>query len=180
MKDGRRPFHPTRCQPPVVWSRRGRQVGRSAELECLRLASRQHGVISRTQAREHGLSNRSVTRRVASGRWRVDLAATEDPQTLRANVDEALRRRWTTLDRLEVALARSASQAGAAALRALVRQLLGGEAPTESELEARVAELLEDAGFPRPVRQRVVRVQGGVRRMDFLIPGTSVVIEAEG
>ena len=249
-------------------------MGDSAELQCLKVASRQHGVISREQARGLGMSDRGITRRLASGRWAplfpgvfrvegsvrtwhqqlraalvwggrgaaishraaatllgfaryktksvelsvtgtrapsrqavvhhvlalppreltwvdgltvtaatrtlVDLAAVEDVQTLRASVDEALRRRWTTLDKLEVALQRSAHQRGVVALRDMVRLLVGGEAPAESELESRVAEVLEAAGFPRPVRQQVVRVRGGVRRMDFLIPGTRIVIEAEG
>lgn len=249
-------------------------VGKSAELECLRVASRQHGVISRRQARDLGMSDRRITHRLASGRWEplfpavyrvegsvrtwhqelraaltwagrraaishgaaaallgfarfkpgaielsapgrhesrrlavvhrvsalppreltwvdgltvtaatrtlVDLAATEEPPTLRASVDEALRRKWTTLDKLEAALARSSYQRGVAALREMVDRLLGGEAPAESELEARVAEVLETAGFPRPIRQHVIRTRRGVRRMDFLIPGTRVVIEADG
>lgn len=249
-------------------------MGDSAVLRCLRLAARQHGIITRAQARELGMSDRRISRRFARGHWEalfpsvyrvegsvrtwaqtlraallwagrgaavshgaaaallgfarfrsgpvelsvtrdlrgqspavvhwvrelphralcwvdgltvtaatrtlVDLAATEDPQALRASVDEALRRRWTTLDRLEAAVSRSAYQRGVVALRAVVRQLAGGEGPTESELEARVAELLEAAGFPRPVRQQVVRVRGGVRRMDFRIPGTPIVIEADG
>lgn len=244
------------------------------ELRCLRLAARQHGVLTRRQARELGLSDRSISRRISSGRWRccfasvyriegaprtwrqdlraallwagrsaaishhaaaallgfprapadaleltvshhldsippllvhwclpfdrreltwvdgitvtsptrtlVDLAAVDPPSTLTAAVDHALCRRWTTLDRLEVALERAGKRHGVATLRDIVNLRLGGEAPAESELESRVAELLESAGFPRPVRQRTVRLRGRVRRMDFLIPGTRVVIEADG
>ncbi len=246
----------------------------TADVECLRLAARQRGVVTRAQARQRGLSNRAISRRIESGLWEplypsvyrvegsprtwqqrlaaallwagrgaavshraagalhgfarfragpielsvcrnlrmpapavvhrlgilpwrelvwlegltvtsatrtlVDLSATEDAPTLRATVDEALRRRWTTLDRLQVALSRAAHRPGVAALRAIVTQLVGGDAPAESELEARVAELLETAGFPRPVKQQVVRVGGVVRRMDFRLPGTPVVIEADG
>lgn len=245
-----------------------------ADIECLRLAARQRGLLTRAQAYERGLSERAVQRRVERGLWEhvypsvyrvegseptwqqhlaaallwagpgaavshraaarlhgfarfgarpvelsvtrnirlpppavvhrvaslhwrelssregltltsatrtlVDLSALEDARMLRASVDEALRLRWTSLDKLQVAVSRAASWRGVRKLRAIVSELTGGEAPAESELEARVAELLEAAGFPRPIRQRVVHVGGAVRRMDFCIPGTPVVIEADG
>lgn len=245
-----------------------------ADVAVLRLASRQHGVITRVQACAQGLSQRAISRRVESGHWEtlfpsvyrvegaprswhqrlaaallwagrgaalshrvaaglhgfargardgleltvsrdlrlpapaavhrvsalmprdlssvlglavtsptrtlVDLAATSLVQDLRASVDEALRRRWTTLDRLQVAVCRAAHQPGVVALRAIVAELAGGDAPTQSELESRVAEVLEAAGLPRPIRQQVVVVGGAVRRMDFRVPGTPVVIEADG
>ena len=110
----------------------------------------------------------------------LDLSATNDRTQLRRRLDHALRHRSTTLDRLEAALDRSGRQRGVVLLRDLVAEFSGGKAPTESELELRVVELLEAAGFPPPERQRVVRVRGKVRRMDFLMRGTRVVIEADG
>lgn len=246
----------------------------SADTRCLRLAARQLGVLTRAQARERGLSNRAVTRRVERGLWEslypsvfrvegstptwrqrlmaallwagrgaalshrtaaglhgfarfregpielsatfklhsvplakvhlvgelswqelcwsgpltltkptrtlVDLSATEGAATLRASVDEALRRRWTTLERLQVAVSKAAFRHGVPALRDIVTQLAGGDAPLESELEARVAEVLANAGFPRPIKQKVIAIGSTVFRIDFLIPGTRVVIEADG
>lgn len=246
----------------------------SADARCLKLAARQLGVLTRAQAREHGLSNRAVTRRVELGLWEslypsvfrvegstptwrqrlmaallwagrgaalshraaaglhgfarfgegpielsatfklhsvpraevhlvgelswqelcwsgpltltkptrtlLDLSATEDAATLRASVDEALRRRWMTLERLQVAVSGAAKRHGVPALRAIVNELAGGDAPLESELEARVAEVLASAGFPRPIKQKVIRIGTTVCRVDFLIPGTKVVIEADG
>ena len=65
-------------------------------------------------------------------------------------------------------------------LRDLLSDYQAGEAPTESELEARVFELLSAEGLPRPYKQRSVIAGGRVRRLDFHFPGTPVVIEADG
>lgn len=110
----------------------------------------------------------------------VDLCALDHVPALRAAVDEALRRRKTTLERLEAALDRSSRARGLASLRHLVAELRGGRNPTESELEARVYDLLEAGGLPRPIVQQRVVAGGRARRLDFRIPGTPVVIEADG
>lgn len=55
------------------------------------------------------------------------------------------------------------------------------DAPTTgSELEARVRELLEQAGLAQVERQRRVVIAGRVRRLDFRVAGTQVIIEADG
>lgn len=110
----------------------------------------------------------------------VDLCSLADVPALRASVDEALRRKKTTLDRLEAAIDRAGPTRGVAALRALIAELHGGRRPTESELEARVYELLASAGLPRPTKQARLCLAGQVRRLDFHFPGTPVVIEADG
>jgi very-short-patch-repair endonuclease len=244
------------------------------ELECLRLAARQWGVITREQAQGLGVSERQVTRYLERGWWErlhygvyrvggsplswrqrlkavslwagygyalshhtagallgfarcgegpvelsvihdvrlpppvvvhrvaalvpkdltsvegfrvtsvsrtlLDLSATWDEWALRSTVDQALARRWTTVERLEATVLRCTHHPGVRRLRALVEEFLGGQAPTESELESLVARLLREAGFSSVLRQRVVSVRGRVRRMDFLLAGTRVVIEADG
>jgi very-short-patch-repair endonuclease len=65
-------------------------------------------------------------------------------------------------------------------LRALVEELVGGAAPTESELESRVLDLLEAEGLPRPDTQPRTRAGGGRWRLDFLYRRERVVIEADG
>jgi very-short-patch-repair endonuclease len=110
----------------------------------------------------------------------LDLAAVVDPATLRATVDEALRRKLTTVERLEAFCLEHSSHRGIRRLRALTRELVGGDGPTESELEARVEALLASAGLPVPTRQRTVIVGRRLRRLDFVFPGTRVVIEADG
>lgn len=118
-------------------------MGIRGEVRCLRLASTQDGVIRRDQARELGLSARQIERRVRSGRWetifpagyRVEGSARSWRQELRAAV-------------LWAGRGSAISHRAAAALLGFA--LLGGEAPAESELEARVAEVLEARQRPGP------------------------------
>lgn len=118
-----------------------------------------------------------VTSRV---RTLLDLAQTETEADLRAALDEALNRRWLTLDQLEAELEKRSHGRGLGVLRELVHRYRGGDGPSESELEARVLELLESAGLADVERQRRVVVAGRLRRLDFRLPGTPVVIEADG
>lgn len=244
------------------------------EVKCLRLAATQHGVVSRTQAKQCGVSARQIEARLASGRWQrvmpavyrvegspptwrqqlkaaslwagsgfaishhaaaalwgfarypegpleltltrfsrapagvvlhqvdvlepralasldrlrvttvertlLDLASCDPAEQVRAACDEAMRRKWTNAERLSVAIERAGRRPGLALVRALVDGYLGGQGPTESELEAHVVELLEACGLPAPIRQARVVVGGRVRRLDFRIPGSRVVIEADG
>lgn len=109
----------------------------------------------------------------------LDLAGELDAPVLREVLTDALRRKKTTLEGLEVGLARTTTHAGVGRLRALVDELQGGTL-TESELEDRVYTLLEGSGFPRPVKQKAVHVGHRLRRLDFFFPEFNVVIEADG
>ena len=122
----------------------------------------------------HGFRVTSVTRTL------VDLASTLPEAELRAAVDEALSRKWATVERLATAVARSERHPGVIGLRALLRERQGGDGPCESELEARVYEVLRGSGLPMPVLQRSVHVGGRLRRLDFWFPGHHVVLEADG
>lgn len=108
----------------------------------------------------------------------LDLSASEAESDVRASVDEALRRKWTTVEKLQAFVARHAKHRGITFLSKLLGEYLGGDGPTESELEAQVQELLEAEGFPRANRQQAQLVAR--RRLDFTFPGTKVVIEADG
>lgn len=111
-----------------------------------------------------------------------DLASLDDVRLddLRASVDQALREKKTSVERLEVSLARCAGHRGAGRMRRILVELQGGGGPTESELEARVLELIRGAGLPVPERQRTVIVGGRLRRVDFRYPGARVIVEADG
>lgn len=135
--------------------------------------------------RTNDLPSREVT--VVAGfrvttieRTLLDLAAVEDASTVRACLDEALRRRWTTLEKFSQHLGRHGGARGITTLKALVHEYQGGDGPTESELEQRVLDVLEEHGLPRPVKQQVVKAGDRVRRLDFRFPGTRVVLEADG
>lgn len=110
----------------------------------------------------------------------LDLAATEAPADVRAAVDFALARRRLSLDEFRALVIRSKGRRGVRLLRSMLRIFEGGDGPTESELEARVMDLIDAEGLPRPRRQANLRVAGRWRRLDFVFPGTNVVIEADG
>lgn len=110
----------------------------------------------------------------------IDLSATLEPSLFRSCCDEALRRKWTTLDRLDATLERNLRRPGLTQVRAVLHALRGGDGPTESELEHLVRELLRDAGFPEPDRQRAIRTRERLRRVDFVFTDARVIIEADG
>lgn len=110
----------------------------------------------------------------------LDLAATEAAGDVRAAVDFVLARKRLSIDQFRALVIRSKGRRGVRLLRSILRTFEGGDGPTESELEARVMELIDSEGLPRPRRQASLRVAGRWRRLDFLFPGTNVVIEADG
>lgn len=247
---------------------------RQTEKSIAQLIARQHGVITRTQALEFGLSQSAVQRRVASGLWKlhlpgvfivanvsptwsallmaatawagsgsaishraaaalwaldgfkpgpveittprdlrgrrgvivhrvpdfpgthivrhqslavttvhrtlVDLGGVAPPDLVELALECALRRRMTTERHLRCLLGLGTrGRKGAAVLSSLL-DLQAAAPPTESALEARTVQLLRKHGFPSPVRQRVVRDDGGfIARVDLAYPETQVVIEVD-
>ncbi len=237
------------------------------EVECLRVASRQHGVVTRAQALSHGLTNQQLGRRVqqkvwfrefpgvyrlegapqtwwqrlkasslwadsgyvlshrftdyvhadvveltstrnlrcegatvhhtrlleprdvasvecfrvaSMGRTLLDLAATEPTDLAQKALDETMRCRWTNCERLEQLVKRNEGHPGVPLLRARLHSYVGGDGPTESELETKVLALITAAGLPAPKKQHVIRAGRRLRRVDFRFAGTPVVIEADG
>lgn len=98
---------------------------------------------------------------------------------LKALVDDLLSRKKTSLDFLFLALLRLDPH-GRSPLWKLVDAYRGGDAPTESELERRVFELLMRSGLPLPIKQKALYIAGRLRRLDFLFELFGVVIEADG
>lgn len=132
-----------------------------------------------------GLGPRDVVlyrglRTTALARTLLDLAATEAAGDVRAAVDFVLARKRMSIDEFRALVIRSRGRRGVRLLRSMLRAFEGGDGPTESELEARVMELIDAEGLPRPRRQHSLRVAGRWRRLDFFFPGTNVVIEADG
>lgn len=119
-------------------------------------------------------------RATSATRTLLDLSAATDLPTLRATLDEALRRKLTTLERLNAAVARSKNRPGMPDLRKLLHEFAGGDGPTQSELEALVFEVIDSCGLPKPKKQRAVRVGSKVRRVDFSFVKEGVIIEADG
>ncbi|MBL8911855.1 MAG: hypothetical protein JNM17_14270 [Archangium sp.] len=107
----------------------------------------------------------------------VEVAARE--KNLKALVDDLLSKKRTTLDKLLLALIRL-NPSGSSPLWPLVDAYRGGEAPTESELERLVLEVLTKAGLPLPKKQKALYIAGKLRRLDFIYEEFSIVIEADG
>lgn len=126
------------------------------------------------------IASRECFRVTSVGRTLLDLAAALDAQQTRELVEDALRRKLTTVDRLEQLLARNSGARGVHVLRALVWEFSGGDGPTESVLERRVEDLVLSAGLPAPRRQRTVLAGKRVRRLDFVFPEAKVIVEADG
>jgi very-short-patch-repair endonuclease len=74
-------------------------------------------------------------------------------------------------------LTRAGGHRGAGALRGLVAD---GPAPTRSELEDIVLDLLDSAGIARPQINTTLRLDGRTVSPDFLWPEQRLVVEADG
>lgn len=107
----------------------------------------------------------------------LDLAAALRPGQLEALVDECVRRRLVSVDRLLTRLDGSLVR-GAERLR----RLLDARIETDSALEARFVRRLRDSGMPMPVPQfNVVTYDGRfVARVDFAYPLQRIAIEIDG
>lgn len=112
----------------------------------------------------------------------IDLAAVLPLERLEVVVDDALRRRLTSLARLRWRLDRVGAKGvhGARLLRRVVTDRDPAEAP-ESVLERTFLRLLRAHGLPRPRTQFVVRDGDGfVARLDFAYPEQRVAVEVDG
>jgi very-short-patch-repair endonuclease len=111
----------------------------------------------------------------------LEVAALVDDETLDIALDDALRRRLTSIPRLNWRLNQVGARgtSGAARLRTFIRQRDPRALP-ESALERKFLRLLAAHGFPRPTEiQRVVESDGFVARVDFAYPERRIVVEVD-
>lgn len=99
---------------------------------------------------------------------------------MRAAVDFALARKRLSLEAFRALVIRSKGRRGVRLLL-MLRAFEGGDGPTESELEARVMELIDAEGLPRPRRQPSLRLsQGDGDGSTSCFPGRTSSSEADG
>lgn len=110
----------------------------------------------------------------------IDLAVKTDRYTMRASIDQALRQKWTTLDDLRRAIARTKRRPGVPDLRELLHEFDGDDGPGESELEEVMFALIESAGLPKPTRQRSGQSGDKRVRVDLLFEKHGVIVEGDG
>lgn len=130
------------------------------------------------------------TRRLVEGfpltspeRTLLDIAGVLPAPRAGLALDDALRRRLTTLRRLRriLEVEGRCGRKGTATLRRLLTVRDGAEALLESALETRLFRLLKGAGLPRPTPQFEVRSgRRVVARLDFAYPELRLGIEAHG
>jgi Transcriptional regulator, AbiEi antitoxin len=146
--------------------------------------------VTTTTARTHGgvrvhrqskRDVRDITRHkgipiTTPARTLIDLAATFHYRALRRTVREAQRSLVTVRQILET-LDRLGPRPGIAKLTTI---LATGHAPTRSELEDTVLDLLLNAGFKHPEVNRPLTLNGRKLIPDFRWPEQKLVIEADG
>ena len=121
---------------------------------------------------------RSAMRVTSPGRTLLDIAADLTEQELRRTVRRAQVEGHTNHRQILEVLSRGAGARGAVALRGAIA---GGPAPTRSELEDVVLELIGRATTERPEINAKVRLAGRTPfEVDFLWPTHRLVIEADG
>ena len=113
----------------------------------------------------------------------ADASSHQDPRTVGAWVDQAIRSNGLDLVDLRSCVARL-SGPGRRHLRPLRGALalrLPGYDPGDSELEVRALRALADAGLPAPVQQHPIRRgDGRLARIDLAYPRQMVAIELDG
>ena len=143
-------------------------------------AARAHpGVLVHRSAR---LDARDVTRHqgipvTTPARTLIDVAAVLDERALRRAVREAQARHKLTAAQIRAMLDRLGGRRGA---RALKRIVATGPAPTRSELEDVVLDLLLGGGFAHPDVNVPLVVAGRRLVPDFRWPAARVIVEADG
>lgn len=109
----------------------------------------------------------------APSRTLVDVATATTPRRLRRLAEEMLVRRLLGWRDLEETVSRHPRRRGTAVVRALIAE---GLAPTRSEAERRLLEMVRRAGLPRPLVN--ARVAG--YEVDVHWPDAHVVVEVDG
>jgi len=132
--------------------------------------------------RSRSLDRRDVLRcdgiRITSpARTALDLAATTPHRALRRMIRQAQAEKRVNIRQLVEVLSRANGHPGAAALRAVIAD---GPAPTRSELEDLVLDLVDAAGIDRPQINQKLVLDGRSIVPDFLWRDLRVVIEADG
>ncbi len=112
----------------------------------------------------------------------IDLGAVVPEHVLEEALDDALRRRLTSIARLRWRLDTLAKQGrpGIAAIRSLLDARPQGQAAPDSPLETRFARLRRESGLPEPIPQYGIRDgRENLAVVDFAYPDVRLVIELD-
>ena len=119
----------------------------------------------------------------SASRTLLDLAASMDRTSLEVVLESALRKRATSVERLDRFLAQrgTSGRNGASNLHALLAERESGYRPTDSALEVRVQRLLRSAGITGFEVRPLLRLEdGSLVEPDLFFRAQRVAIEAHG
>lgn len=116
---------------------------------------------------------------MAVARTFAEVAGAMGPVLTGRSLDDALRRRITTIEAVRACHARLAGPGRRRLrdLRDVLRHRMPGYDPGGSDLEIRALKVLVGAGFPMPVQQHRVRIDGRSRLIDLAYPERMLAIE---
>lgn len=111
----------------------------------------------------------------------LDLGSVSPLESVEYALEDALRRRLTTLKALKWELRTQGGRGvrGTAILKRLLKARPDGYVPTDSWLEVDIDKVLRTMTLPRYVHQFVVHTRLGTRRPDFAFPEYTFAIEGE-
>lgn len=111
----------------------------------------------------------------------IDIARSAHEERAEIALEDAVRRRLTTTAAIARRLADLPSnQLGRSSLMKMLQER-GASPPADSALEVKVARMLREWGYPRPIRQKVLDDEGRfVGRVDLVFPENRLVIEVDG
>lgn len=127
-------------------------------------------------------SRKGPVRVTSVARTLIDLGAVVERDAVEIALEEALRRRLTSLEQLERRLADliSNGRKGPGVLKDILDRRYPGTWLSGSTLEVRVLQLLRRNRFPLPVPQFEIRNNGHfVARVDYAYPDINLILECE-
>lgn len=140
-------------------------------------------VIHRATLRRFEVTSRGRIPVTTPARTLLDLGSVASPDAVERALEDALRKRLTTVSRLTSALERSGGRGrrGTGVLKRLLDPRGSDQAALESALELELRRLLKKARLPEPVRQFEIRDGDSlIARVDFAYPELRLAIEADG
>jgi very-short-patch-repair endonuclease len=152
------------------------------ELSTVRNLRRSGLIVHRVkQLSPHLVTNLKGFRVTTPDKTLLDLGTVLSIDRVEQALEDALRRRLTSLPRLRWLVRNSPNARGITALRSLLDLRPKGWRPTDSALEVEMLQLLRAAGLPKPdVQCPILYGRRVVARADFAYPQAKLVIEVEG
>jgi very-short-patch-repair endonuclease len=149
-----------------------------------RQRARMQGVVvhDSTRMKEHHVTRRTGIPVTTPARTLCDLTACCNIWQVERAVDESLRRRITTLEKLTTVFLDLAHKGRrrSTIMRSILEDRVPGFDPGESPQEAKLVRWLQSGDVPTPVQQHGVRVGNRNYRLDLAYPLQKIGIEYDG